>query len=88
MALDSTSTITDALSQYNDNLAWDNDRTKALLALEAVRWLLANRAQVMSDGGTRLDWNDLANEKKHLEQFVSLTATSGRSSFTRGKALI
>jgi len=89
MALTSSSTLTDALAQYNDNLSWDGDRTKAQNALEAVRWLLANRAQSQSMGALNLNYADLREEKRKLETFVS-TAKSGaqRSSFVRGRALL
>jgi len=39
MALDSTTTLTTALAQLNNNLAWDGSPAKAADALEAVRWL-------------------------------------------------
>ena len=89
MALTSSSTLTDALAQYNDNLSWDGDRTKAQNALEAVRWLLANRAQSQSIAGLNINYADLRDEKRKLEMFVS-AAKSGaqRASFVRGRALL
>lgn len=89
MALTSASTLTDALAQYNDNLGWDGDPTKAALALEAVRWLLINRAQSQSMAGMNLNYADLRAEKERLEQYVSTTKSGARrASFVRARALI
>ena len=68
MALTSSSTLTDALAQYNDSLSWEGNATKAPLALEAVRWLLANRAQVAADGGTMLHFVSLHQESRRLDE--------------------
>ena len=86
MALDSSSTLANALAQYNDNLSWEGDIAKARLALAAVRWLLVNREQTIADGGTQLNYSSLEQEKTALEQFVN-SQRSDRSSFTRGSAL-
>ena len=88
MALSSSSTLTDALAQYNDNLAWEGDITKAQNALEAVRWLLVNRANASTVAGRQISFTDLAEEKRRLEQFVMAAAATNRSSFTRGKMLM
>jgi len=86
MSLSSSSTLEDALAQYNDNLNYDGDVSKATLALEAVRWLLVNRPQSGSDSGVRLDFEDLAEEKKRLEKIVRLEGNrANRSCFTRGR---
>ena len=90
MALDSTSTLDNALAQYNDNLSWEGNATKAVAALEAVRWLLVNRPQSGAGGDKRMDFASLEKEKARLEAFVSAagtTATSQRASFVRGKAI-
>ena len=90
MALTSSSTLSDALAQYNDNLSWEGSASKAVLALEAVRWLLANRAQGFSIEGRSLNYASLEKEKDQLETFVannSTTSTAARSTFTRGRAL-
>jgi len=87
MALSSSSTLADALAQYNDNLSWQGNTAKAALALEAIRWLLVNRARVISDGNTRLDFSELAEEKRKLEEYVASSGTSNRVSFTRGRML-
>ncbi len=76
MSLTSASTITDALAQYNNNLSWDNDSAKAVLALEAVRWLLINRPQRTGRESVAIDYADLADEKKRLEQFIADSTSS------------
>ena len=87
MALTSSSTMADALAQYNDNLSWDGNTATAQAALEAVRWLLVNRAN-SSISGITLNYSDLKDEKKRLEDFVSSTKTGvQRASFVRGRAL-
>jgi len=85
MALDSSSTLADALGQWNDNLVWEGDAAKARLALEAVRWLLVNRQQSISDQAIRLDYVDLQAQEKRLAQYVGSVGNSARSSFTRGR---
>jgi hypothetical protein len=86
MALDSTSTLTDALAQYNDNLSWEGNSTKAKNCLEAIRWLLVNRPRMTSDAGTTLNYQSMEQEKKRLEAFVGTAGTTGRSAVTRGVA--
>jgi len=88
MALTSSSTVADALGQYNNNLSWEGDITAATAALAAVRWLLANRPKVIATNDRNIDFESLAAEKKTLEQFVSKFSTSvNRASFTRGHML-
>lgn len=86
MALTSSSTLSDALAQYNDNLSWDGDATKATNALEAIRWLLINRAQATSRNGRTINFAALEIEKKKLESYVNEFGTNAnRTSFTRGR---
>ena len=88
MALDSDSTITDALAQWNDNLAWDDDATKAAAALEAARWLLANRPAQSSGPSVTLSYADLEKEIVRLAAYVRATSTTNRRRFTRGKPVL
>jgi hypothetical protein len=88
MSLTSSSTLQDALDQYNDNLAWDSDLTKAQNALEAVRWLLVNRSQSSTTQSRTINYADLAEEKRRLERFVKASDSSGRSGWTRGEMLM
>ena len=85
MALTSASTYAQALAQYNDNLSWEGSTAKAILALEAIRWLLVNRAQIFSGAGTQVNWAQLTEEKKKLEEYVGNAGTSNRSTFTQGR---
>lgn len=78
------STIADALAQYNANLGWQTSRATAELALEAVRFLLVNRAQRMDDQGSSLNFESLADEKASIEKFLG--ATSSRA-FGRRRTL-
>jgi len=88
MALDSTSTLDDALAQYNDNLDWDGDATKAGLALAAVRWILVNRPRIIATNNRTVNFDALADEKKCLEEFIAHAgANVNRCSFTRGGML-
>ncbi len=88
MSLSSASRISDALAQYNDNLAWDGSVAKAKLALEAIRFLIANRALIKRDDSVYLSFADLAREKEILEAFVAGGDDAERSTFTRGVALL
>lgn len=74
MALTSASTQADALAQYNDNLLWEGDLTKAQNLLEAVRWLIGNRAWEVEEASGRrhkLDQERLGDMEKELSSFVS-----------------
>lgn len=90
MALTSLSTLDDALGQYNDNLAWDGNITKAQNALEAVRWILANRPRIIATNNRTVNFDSFSDEKKLLEAFINSTSTAvtaARCSFVRGKML-
>ena len=87
MALTSSSTLADALAQYNNNLAWDGDATVAALALEAVRWLLVNRPQSIAQEGRTINYAVLETQQARLEHFVNKINTSSRSSFVRARML-
>lgn len=79
MALDSSSTLPDALAQYNDNLAWEGNASKQILALEAVRWLIANRPVSNTTGdGRTINYADLRAEKARLEGSISRSSRKGR----------
>jgi len=89
MALDSSSTLSDVLAQYNDNLSWEGDVTKAQNCLAAIRWLLVNRPSRMGDEIQQIDYESLAGEKNLLEQYVDAHGVSvGRCAFTEGRMLL
>ena len=86
MSLTSTSTLDDALAQYNDNLSWDGDITKAQNALAAVRWIMMNRPKVIATNDRNISFELLASEQVKLEKFVGNFSTSvNRASFVAGR---
>ena len=86
MTLSSSSTLDDALAQYNDNLSWDGDITKATAALAAIRWLLINRPKEIATNDRNINFELLAAEQGRLEQFVgNFSGTVNRASFTTGR---
>jgi hypothetical protein len=88
LALTSTSTLTNALGQLNDNLSWDGDITKATNALEAVRWLLFNRPESQGDSVRSWSYARLEEMESQLSAYidkVGTTSSSIRSSFVRGR---
>lgn len=76
MSLSSSSTLTTAIAQYNDNLAYWETPTKAQNLLEAVIWLMGNRPMYSSDAGTSFNFDDLSKLRKKLEGIVESSATS------------
>ncbi len=91
MSLSSTSTLADALNQYEDNLSWEGSPEKAVLALEAIRFILLHRAsQIQHHDGRRISYESLLDEKRRLEAYVEragTAATSGRASFVRARGI-
>lgn len=86
MALSSSSTLADALAQYDDNLSWEGDVAKATLFLEAIRYILAHRPQTSSIQGRSLSYTALEVEKVAVAEYVQkFGASVNRSSFIRGK---
>ena len=89
MSLSSSSTIDDAIAQYNDNLSWEGNITKATAELEAVRYILVNRPRIIATNNRNFNFDSLASEQEKLEQFVSSLGSSvNRCSFVRGKMLL
>ena len=64
--------IPSALLQYTNNLAWEGSTATAQAALQAVRYLLVNRAQAMNHQQTNLNYESLESEKKKLEVFLGI----------------
>ena len=88
MSLTSASTIADAIGQYNNNLSWEGDITKSTNALEAVRYILANRPKMIASGERNINFDSLASEKEKLEAYVARASSSvSRAPFTRGRML-
>ncbi len=89
MALDSSSTRTQVLAQYNDNLSWDGNPTKAALALEAIRWLLINRPVGMTqDGKGGVNYASIEAEKTKLEKYVADFGSSvNKAAFVKARPI-
>ncbi len=90
MALTSASTISDAYAQWQNNLVWEGDLTKAQNALEAARYLLMCRPQMIAaETGVNMRFADLKDQIKRLEDYISATSTAvNRAQFTRGNMLL
>lgn len=85
-AISSSSDLSDALAQYNDNLDWEGDATKAQKCLAAIRWLLVNRPLRTSKDDHSVDFDALKEEKKALTDYLDTHGSSiNRSAFVRGK---
>ena len=83
----SLATISEALAQYNDNLDWDTDATKARLALSALRFLKVNRAQALSGAGSGLTFEAIDAEIESISAFLSVAEpTKQRTSFTSARS--
>ena len=88
MSLTSSSTLSDALAQYNDNILWEGDSAKAQNCLEAIRFLLVNRPVRMSEGEQSLDYESLKDVSSKIENYLSIsTTTINRTSFVQGRML-
>lgn len=91
MGITSSSTLQDVVGQYNDNLAWENNPTKAALALEAVRWLIVNRpSSLKSDMFERgFSIELLGAEKNRIEKYLKqINSVSKRVTFTKARAIL
>ena len=88
MSLTSSSTLDDALDQYNDNLLWEGNITKAQKALEAARYILVNRPKVIASGVRNINFESILTEKARLEAYVGgFSSAVNRVRFTRGRML-
>jgi len=89
MSLSSSSTVTDAIAQYNDNLLWEGDASKSRNCLEAIRFILGNRAARMASDTESFDFESLKDQAQKIEAYLAVsTTTVGRTSFTQGRMLI
>jgi hypothetical protein len=89
MSLTSSSKLSDAVSQLNDNLLWEGNQTKAQNALEAIRFILANRPLRMAEESQSMDYESLKTEAQKIESFLNIaTTTIQKTSFTKGRMLL
>lgn len=63
-----------ALAQYNANIPWHTSQAAATAALEAIQYLLINRAQKMGDHGSEINYESLTSVKNDIQQFLGATA--------------
>ena len=90
MALDQTSTRSDALAQLNANLAWEGSPSKAALALEALRWLLFNDDEEVADESSRLRRRNWEKQLDRVQSYVDAASTgaqANRASFVRARPI-
>ena len=88
MSLTSASSITDAIAQYNDNLLWEGDAAKSRSCLEAIRFILANRALRMASDSESFDFESLQAQAQKIEGYLAgSTTTVQRTSFIQGRML-
>lgn len=86
MALSNSSTLSDALAQYDDNMSWEGDASKAVLFLAAIRWLLVHRPQTNSIQGRTIGYNALESQKAEVAAYVATHgANVNRASFVRAR---
>jgi len=89
MSLTSSSSLADAISQYNDNILWEGDTTKAQNALAAIRFILVNRPIRISEESQSMDYESLKDQAKEIETYLNISnSTIEKTSFTRGRMLL
>ena len=69
MAIDS---VTAALAQYSANLLWHKSTASAEAALEALRYLQMNRAQMASHAGSGLTFEMLKPMIDDIEAYLGI----------------
>jgi len=87
MSLNSDSTLGQAVAQFQDNLSWEGNLTKAQNALEALRFIRLVRPDQMGQFEQQLRHVDLTGEIERLQAFVKVGSGS-RASFVRGRPRI
>lgn len=87
MSLTSASTINDALDQYNNNLNWE-DTAQAQNALQAVRYILANRPERIASGERSINYPMMEKARQELTEILQSSGTTiNRVTFTRARML-
>lgn len=88
MALTSSSTLSDALNQYKNNLRYWESASTASNLLEAVMYLLACKPETIAAADQSVSFTSLETLRSKLEPLVSATAaTRNRTSFVAGRCL-
>jgi len=91
VSLTSASSYDDAIDQYLDNLSWEGDVTKALAALEAIRFLQLRRPLASSAAdGRSMDYESLEAQRKSLESYLAAHDTTNQpsTSFVRARPIL
>lgn len=70
----SLSTIDDALTQFNANANWYGSQASAALRLEAIEFLLINRAQRLDDAGSSINYESMGTMATELRKFLGAGA--------------
>jgi hypothetical protein len=76
-------TLSDAMTQLNANLNYEDSAASAKLALEAVRYILANRPAMTGGAGVTTNFASLEKLEERIAAAVR-TSSTRRCSFTRG----
>ena len=79
-------THAEAMTQLNANLSWEGDVVKARLALEAVRFLMFNRAERSKSGDKEMEFGSLQALEGRLASFVESAGGEGLAGFVRARA--
>jgi len=87
MSLSKSSTLADALGQYNDNLSWEGDSAKALLFVQACRFLRMNRPQSRRDSLAGLDYESILKDQEKAEAYLQAVSDDNRATFVVGRCL-
>jgi hypothetical protein len=81
-------TLTQAITQYKENILWMGDITKARLFLEAAMSIQLDKAQNNSAGGTGLTFEALQKNIDECMKFVKNSSSNPYGSFTRVKTVL
>ena len=80
-------TLSEALTQYRENVGWEGDLTKARLFLAAARTIQLDKAQNNAQAGTGLTFEALQKNIDDCAIFVKSQSRSIYGSWTRVKTV-
>lgn len=75
-----------ALTQLDENMDWDGNRTKALLYVQAIRYLKIHRPLSNSGGGRSFTYESVSEDFMAARDFINATDTDNQAKFLEGKA--
>ena len=70
--------VSEAYTQLDANLLWEGDATKAQNFVEAGRYLLFHRAQIMSQSGSHLNFFAIQEELNKAQAFITRSTDTRR----------